>query len=129
MKDYEWILDQEELRNLEIAKTEQRIRCKNKFNYYTPVNDHSGITIEIKRQSSGTSRAEFIMKFRHFKKRKETQVTLSIFVEEIQWTNRTITVIKQKEYVAWLVFDDNLIDSLESLSLHIAVHIKPLSRY
>ena len=120
-EEYHWIVMENELRMLKNAKADEWISCQDKMQYGSMVAFRLGIC----RKADNTPQTGLRISIRKSFK-PSLDATLSIMVDEIEYTmsNRTRYNLKQGKSWAPFFFDDNLIDTLSSVSIHLSIYFR-----
>ena len=120
-EEFHWIFSDQELEKLKQAKSDQYVKRNEKWKYKS-----SNISVtfgaEICRKGGGSSNAGFKLRI-HESSRALVTGEYSIMVDEIQYTknNWAFNRLSKGGYHGFYFFNDDLIDTLQSLSMHIAI--------
>ena len=120
MNEYQWKLSEKELTQFQNGRPDQKIFCKQDINY----KDSVIFKISVRRKASGSDKTGFDLKIKTINNNKsKISGIFSIMVKEISYIHNkdAFNNLKEGQSKGIYFFDDNLVDTLSSLSICIAV--------
>ena len=120
--EYHWIFTEDELRELKSSRADEWLYCPQSMKHGSTVTFRIGVC----RKANNKEQTGFQIKI---EKSSEALLngSFSVMVDEIEYSERDDTQIRnlnEGDRRSRVLFNDNLMDSLSSLSIHISVHFR-----
>ena len=120
-EEYHWVLSDAELRKLKQGKADQYIKCNEKWNYKS-----SSMTVKFSvdlcRKGNGTKHTAISIEMHDISK-ASISGRFSALVDELGYVKNAVkfSIARKGGATGTYFFDDHLIDSVTSLSIHLSV--------